>query len=180
MNQDLSTVEANIKEQLKDLGVFTTSTNPEKNQIYVDFDLANTDFWVILTKRSVKKLYRVIVSLDSQKRNATVQSEMHELVWSAGVPQLGVALKAEFQKGTQYEYQFGKEWKFTGNGLEEAYSYSINTVPILSRVKSAVKASGYNVSMDSVSKGAVIFAGIVLALMILSGIFLLVTEVLMK
>ncbi|HTK39254.1 MAG TPA: hypothetical protein VL362_00130 [Patescibacteria group bacterium] len=49
MNQNLSTVEANIKEQLKDLGVFTTSTNPEKNQIYVDFDLANTDFWVVLT-----------------------------------------------------------------------------------------------------------------------------------
>ena len=178
MNQDIIVLEARIKEELKDLGVFTTTSDPEKGEVIVDFDLANTDFWVVLTKRSVKKLYRIIVKADQVSHSATVQSEMHELEWSAGVPKLGGSLKTSFQKGTQYQYSAAKEWKFTGNGLEEAYSYSINTTPILARVKKAVKESGYNVKMDAVSKGAVIFAGVVLALMVLSGIFLLVMKML--
>jgi hypothetical protein len=180
MDQQLLTLEQRIKEELKDLGVFTTAINPEKGEVYVDFDLANTDFWVVLTKRGVKKLYRIIVSVDESKKAASVQSEMHELEWSAGVPKLGASYAKSFQKGTQYQYSAAKEWKFTGNGLEEAYSYSVNTTPILARVKKAVKDSGYKVSMDAVSKGAVIFAGVVLVLLVLGGLFVLVDKLLLN
>lgn len=178
MNQDIDTLKERIEQELKDTGIFTVTSHPDTNEIIVDFDLANTDFWVVLTKRGVKKLYRIIVKVNKEKNSASVSSEWHKLEWTAGVPKLGASFEKSFQKGTQYSYSAAKEWKFTGNGLEEAYSYSINTVPLLAKVKKAVKASGYAVTMDPVSKGAVIFAGAVLAALIVSGIVVLITKVL--
>ncbi len=169
MNDKLTTIATAIQANLTDLNLFTVTTDAASQRIFIDFNLADTKFWVILTQRSVKTLFRVIVKVYPDGK-ASVSDEWREVVWSAGVPQLGASLHASFTKGTRVDYIKKVEYKFTGNGLEEAYSYAINTGTILGRVKQIVKSTGTTLKLDGATLAGLIVAGVTLFGLLIFGV----------
>ena len=169
MENTLDQLAAAVHTNLTDLNIFSVTTIAAKQEVWVDFNLADTQFWVILTQRSVKTLFRVVIKLYPDGKTS-VRDEWYQLEWSAGIPQLGARMQTSFSKGTQYNFVKTAEYKFTGNGLEEAYAYAINTGTVLGRVKSIVKTAGYKLKMDGATKIGVAVGGATLVLLAIFGI----------
>lgn len=139
-----------LNKNLNDSQLFTI--RGDGDTIVIDFDLLNQEFWLLLTKHSVKYLHTVYVKVNETSRSAKVWNEWREVVWEAGVPRLGAIESISFSKGTTYNLVKEAEYKTSKKGIEQAYDVSINTYNILDQVKNIIAATGYRLRMDTYTK----------------------------
>lgn len=131
-------------------------------------DIVDAQWWTLLRKSGVKRVFTYEVRTDDRAKKMTVTDVANSVRWSGGggvssVPSLH--MERSFQRGRVYQYSFQKEFGVdarTGR-LGTPVSYSFRSGEGRDLIRDAAKRTGWSEKMPLEQKGALIFAGSILA-----------------
>jgi hypothetical protein len=143
-------------------------------------DVADAQWLAIFKAHGLKKVFTHKVRLDEANHSMTITDVSNTFSWSGGGSSPRLVGAASTQRGRVYEKSFRKEYGVdlrTGE-VGKVVDYSFDAGDGRDLIRGAAKAQGWEEKMGGTQKGAVIFAGIVAVLLVLSGIGVLVVKLL--
>lgn len=110
--------------------------------LIAEWKIVDAQWYEIFAKASLKKVFRIYLKLDPEKREVRAMDKEFTVAWHAGVPSLGV--EASFFKGQQSSISFGTGYAFTETlAPGQVYKYKFNTNELKKPIQDAVAASGW-------------------------------------
>lgn len=131
-------------------------------------DIVDAKWWTLLRKSGVKRVFTYEVRTQDAAKKMTITDVANTVRWSGGG---GVSsapsLRAEksVQRGRVYQYSFQKEFGVdakTGR-LGTPVDYSFRSGEGRDLIRDAAKRTGWSERMPAEAKGALIFAGAIVA-----------------
>ena len=134
----------------------------------VTIDIVDAQWWTLLRKSGVKRVFTYEVRTKDSAKKMTITDVSNTVRWSGGggvssVPSLHA--EKSFQRGRVYQYSFQKEVGVdarTGR-LGTPVSYSFRSGEGRDLIRDAAQRTGWSESMPMEQKGALIFAGAIVA-----------------
>jgi len=115
---------------------------PEKVDFVAEWRIVDAKWYEIFAKAGLKKTFKVLMRLDSQKREVRAIDQQWSVEWRTGVPSLSLA--AEAFRGQQKEISFRTAYAFTESGpFGQVYNYRFSTGEIKTPLQNAVTAAGW-------------------------------------
>jgi hypothetical protein len=141
-------------------------------------DLVDAQWWTLLRKSGVKRVFTYEVRTDDRARKMSITDVSNTVRWSGGggvssAPSLH--MEKSFQRGRVYQYSFQKEVGVdarTGR-LGTPVSYSFRSGEGRDLIRDAAERTGWTEKMPLEQKGALIFAGAIVAVGALVGLVFL-------
>ena len=142
-------------------------------------DVADAQWLAIFKAHGVKKVFTYKVRLKESDQSMTIHDVSNTFSWSGGGSSPRLVAFASTQRGRVYEKSMRKEYGVdlrTGElGKVVDYTFDANVGRDL--IREVATAQGWTEKMGATQKGAVIFAGAVLATLAVAGIVWLVVSV---
>jgi hypothetical protein len=115
---------------------------PEKVELVAEWRIVDAKWHKIFANAGLKKSFKVLMRLDTQKREVRAVDQEWSVEWRAGVPHLSLA--AEAFRGQTREISFGEAYAFTETGEHgQVYRYKFSTGEIKPPLQDAVTAAGW-------------------------------------
>ncbi len=147
-------------------------------------DLADAKWLTLMRANGLKRVFTHEVRLKEASRTMVITDVENSVSWKAGPGTTGgLALSAQrsFKRGRVYQFSMQKELGVdarTGK-VGTVVDYTFRAGEGRELVRRVAKEHGWSESMPAEQKGALIFGSVVGGLMVLSGLFLLVTKVIL-
>jgi hypothetical protein len=114
----------------------------ENADIVAEWRIVDATWYEIFAKAGLEKVFKILIRLDEQKREARAVDQEWSVEWRAGVPSLSLA--AEAFRGQTKEFSFGTAYAFTEQGsYGEVYRYKFATAEIKTPLQDAVTKAGW-------------------------------------
>ena len=141
-------------------------------------DIVDAQWWTLLRKSGVKRVFTYEVRTSDRAKKMSITDVSNTVRWSGGggvssVPSLH--MEKSFQRGRVYQYSFQKEVGVdarTGR-LGTPVSYSFRSGEGRDLIRDAAERTGWTEKMPLEQKGALIFAGAIVAVGALVGLVFL-------
>jgi hypothetical protein len=143
-------------------------------------DVADARWATLLKAHGLKKVFTHQVRLDGAAKTLSITDVSNTLAWGAGGTSPRLHAEARTQRGRVYEKSFRKEYGVdlrTGD-VGKVVDYSFSAGEGRDLVREVAREQGWEEKMGGTQKGAVVFAGIVVALLVLGGLGVLVAQLL--
>lgn len=115
---------------------------PENVDLVAEWRIVDATWYEIFAKAGLEKVFKILIKLDEQKREARAVDQEWSVEWRAGVPSLSLA--AEAFRGQKKEISFGTAFAFTEQGsYGEVYRYKFSTAEIKTPLQDAVTKAGW-------------------------------------
>lgn len=115
---------------------------PEQVDLVAEWRVVDSSWHEIFAKAGLKKVSKVLMRLDPEKREVRAMDQDWSVEWRAGIPSL--ALAAEGFRGQKIEFSFGASYAFTeAGGRGEVNRYKFSTSEIKAPLQDAVTAAGW-------------------------------------
>ena len=141
-------------------------------------DIVDAQWWTLLRKSGVKRVFTYEVRTSDRAKKMSITDVSNTVRWSGGggvssAPSLH--MEKSFQRGRVYQYSFQKEVGVdarTGR-LGTPVSYSFRSGEGRDLIRDAAERTGWTEKMPLEQKGALIFAGAIVAVGALVGLVFL-------
>jgi hypothetical protein len=138
-------------------------------------DIVDAQWWTLLRKSGVKRVFTYEVRTNDRAKKMSITDVSNTVRWSGGggvssAPSLHA--EKSFQRGRVYQYSFQKEVGVdarTGR-LGTPVSYSFRSGEGRDLIRDAAERAGWSEKMPLEQKGALIFAGAIVAVGALVGL----------
>jgi hypothetical protein len=115
---------------------------PENVDFVAEWRIVDATWYEIFAKAGLAKVFKVLIKLDEQTREARAVDQGWSVEWRAGVPSLSLA--AEAFRGQTKEISFGTAFAYTEQGnFGEVYRYKFSTAEIKTPLQDAVTKAGW-------------------------------------
>ena len=150
------------------------------NGFDLTIDVADAQWLAVFKAHGLKKVFTHKVRLDESSQSMTVTDVGNTFSWSGGGSSPRLVVTASTQRGRVYEKSFRKELgvDLRSGEIGKVVDYSFDASQGRDLIRDVAKAEGWQEKMGGTQKGAVIFAGAVAALLVLSGIGVLAAKLL--
>lgn len=153
---------------------------PTDTGFTMSINIADAKWYTLLYKNGLKKVFTIDAKLDESKHSAQTTDTLYELDWQGGAdagtvaPRLGGQIKV--QKGEVWSYQAGKQYGVSEDGkVGETASYSFSSSEAKKWLDTQLKEAGWHRTLGKEAKGAAIVAGLTIAILVIAGLYLLLT-----
>lgn len=110
--------------------------------LIAEWKIVDAQWYEIFAKAGIKKVFRIYLKLDPQKREVRAGDREYMVEWRAGIPTLSIS--AEFFRGQKQEVEFGTAYAFKENlAPGQVYKYRFATNEIKKPIQDAVTRCGW-------------------------------------
>jgi hypothetical protein len=110
--------------------------------LIAEWKIVDANWYEIFAKAGLKKIFRIKMRLDVDKREVRAVDEEFSVEWRAGIPSLTLALSGF--RGQKSEVSFGTAYAFTEEFKPgQVYKYRFNSNELKKPLQEAVLASGW-------------------------------------
>jgi hypothetical protein len=114
----------------------------ENVDLIAEWKIVDATWYEIFAKAGLSKVFKIYLKLDAKTHEVRTMDREYSLAWSAGVPQLSVAVSAF--KGQMQSVEFGTAYAFTETlAPGQVYNYRFDTREIKKPIQEAVTACGW-------------------------------------
>jgi hypothetical protein len=119
-----------------------TENKEERADLIAEWKIVDSNWYEVFGKAGLKKVFRIYLKLDPEKKEVRAMDREYSISWSAGIPTLSV--EASISKGQTQSIEFGKGYAFTEK-LEfgEVYNYRFDTREIKKPIQDVVTTCGW-------------------------------------
>jgi hypothetical protein len=124
---------------------------------------------MLLKAHGLKKVFTHEVTLDEAKQQLTIVDVSNSLRWGAGGSSPRLQAEKSFSRGRVYNKSFSKQYgvDLDDGKIGKVVDYSFDAGEGRGYIRDVAKAQGWSEKMGGEQKGAMIFAGVVLVLMVI-------------
>jgi len=142
---------AKLHERLMDINRETApfkirSGAPEGVDLVAEWKIVDAKWYSIFAKAGTKRVFKVLMNLDTAKHEIRAQDQSWEVEWELGAPnlQLSASANAKAFKGVSWEKSYEKVWAFREDlSYGTIYEYYFDTNEIKKPLKDATAAAGW-------------------------------------
>ncbi len=110
--------------------------------LVAEWKIVDAKWYEIFAKAGLKKVFRIKMRLDEDKREVRALDEEYSVEWRAGVPSLSLAVSGF--RGQKSEVSFGTAYAFTEEFKPgQVYKYRFNSAELKNPLREAVLAGGW-------------------------------------
>jgi hypothetical protein len=111
--------------------------------LIAEWKIVDASWYEIFAKAHLEKVFRIFMKLDADKHELRAQDHEYSIQWSAGVPNLTLAVSSF--KGQMTSVEFGTAYAFTETlAPGQVYNYRFNTNELKKPLQEAAAACGWS------------------------------------
>jgi len=143
-------------------------------------DVADARWATLFKAHGLGKVFTHRVRLDGDARTLTITDVSNTFSWGAGGASPRLHAQATTQRGRVYEKSIRKEYgvDLRSGHVGKVVDYDFSAGAGRDLIRRVAEQQGWDEKMGGTQKGAVIFAGVVVGLLILGGLGVLVARLL--
>jgi hypothetical protein len=118
------------------------SGESEGVDLVAEWKIVDAQWHEIFAKADLKKVFRILMKLDDEKKEVRAVDREYSVEWRAGIPHLSLAAQAF--RGQKQSIEFGTAYAFTEEFEPgQVYNYRFSTSEIKKPIQEAVTTSGW-------------------------------------